>query len=263
MRAVAQGSHFRTCHVWFEQFQSLSELDKLKDQCKGSDCIIIHGNGTKLEAGGARSSAQGSLITDLTNADGQLLELVTKTIRNEINRAERENVEVRYFGSKDLKADDTIIRSFATMYNDMYKQKGITGMELPIKELAAYIESGQLLISCAEIDGKQMVFHSYVHGNSCSRLLHSCSEFRVVDNAAKNAIGRANKYLHFKDFQHLRALGVERYDWGGVSSFMNPNGIDKFKMSFGAEPTEYFNVTVPVTFKYRLCIMMDRVLHGR
>lgn len=29
---------------------------------------------------------------------------------------------------------------------------------------------------------------------------------------------------------------------GGISSYSNPNGIDKFKMSFGGEYRKYFNV---------------------
>ena len=42
------------------------------------------------------------------------------------------------------------------------------------------------------------------------------------------------------------------YDWGGLSSFDNPNGIDTFKMSFGGEKVIYYDETVIKSFKYKL-----------
>lgn len=59
----------------------------------------------------------------------------------------------------------------------------------------------------------------------------------MADSAMRNAIGRANKYLHWHDWLLLKNIGVIEYDWGGIASYDNPNGIDKFKMSFG-ESTE-------------------------
>lgn len=263
MRATAYGSHFKTCHVWFEQFDSCEDLNRLKSECKGIDCIIIHANNRLLEANGIYSSRQQSLISDLTQTDDQLLDLMTKTIRNEINRAERENVEIKCYSSAQLKEDDAIIAAFSKMYREMYGQKGMAGIELPVKELGAYIEMQQLLITSAIIDGEPVVFHAYVFGEGNSRFLQSCSEFRVADNATRNAIGRANKYLHFRDFQNLRSKGVERYDWGGIQSLSEPNGIDKFKMAFGAEPIVYYNVTMPMTFKYRIYDKMISLSHGK
>ena len=33
-----------------------------------------------------------------------------------------------------------------------------------------------------------------------------------------------------------------RYDWGGISDFDNPNGIDEFKLKFGGDKITYYNV---------------------
>ena len=147
------------------------------------------------------------------------------------------------------------------MYHEMYEQKGLRGRELPIKELTGYLKANQLLISCASISGKPVVFHSYVYGEGNSRLLHSCSEFRTEDNETRNAIGRANKYLHWRDFQHLRTMGVKRYDWGGISSLSEPNGIDKFKMSFGAEPVVYYNISSSLSLRYKLYLIACSLFH--
>ena len=208
---------------------------------------------------GAYSIKQQSLVSDLSLSDSQLLCLMTKTIRNEINRAEREKVEISFFSNESDCLD--VLDDFSKMYHEMYEQKDMDGMELPKKELAGYIKANQLIISCARIDGEPMVFHSYVFGEENARLLHSCSEFRTEDNETRNAIGRANKYLHWRDFQHLRTMGVKRYDWGGISSLSEPNGIDKFKLSFGAEPVVYYNISSPLSLRYKLYLIACSLFH--
>lgn len=255
MRSVAYGSHFKTCHIWFEQFSSNEDLSRLKQECFGNDCLVVHANEIPLVTG---SIKQESLFSDLYMSDSQLLSLMTKTIRNEINRAERENVEVEYYSNESDCFE--VLNAFSKMYREMYEQKGLKGIELPVKELSGYIKAKQLLISCAKIDGKPIVFHSYVYGDRNSRLLHSCSEFRTEDNATRNAIGRANKYLHWRDMLYLKNNAVMNYDWGGVSSLSNPNGIDQFKLSFGATPLVYFNFTIPLTIKYKVYSFLSHIL---
>lgn len=180
----------------------------------------------------------------------------SSTTKNEIRRAEREGVNVTFYTSEDINSDDGALIRMALLYTNMYAEKGMNGMELPIKELLAYAKNGCLLISVASIDGAETVFHSYVVYEGKSRLLHSCSEFRVADNAMRNAIGRANKYLHFKDMEYLASLGGDSYDWGGISSSTEPNGIDKFKMSFGGDPVKYYNIRCANSLKQKL---IDRI----
>lgn len=67
-----------------------------------------------------------------------------------------------------------------------------------------------------------MVYHSYLTDGYHSSFLHSCSEFRVADKAMRNAIGRANKYLHWNDWLYLKHSGIIEYDWSGISSYENP-----------------------------------------
>lgn len=250
MRTTACGSHFKTCHIWFENIESLDMLRSLRNECKGSDCLVIHGNNTKLDR--YRPSEQTTLITDLSVPTDCLFSITTKTVRNEINRAEREKVEIEQYPSDFLDKHPDILEKFSSMYQSMYEQKGINGKELPLKELKAYMDNNQLLVTAAKIDGKSVVFHSYVFGEENSRLLHSCSEFRESDNERRNAIGRANKFLHWNDYGTLQTLGVKTYDWGGISSVDNPNGIDRFKLSFGGKPVTYYNITVPISLKYSL-----------
>jgi hypothetical protein len=62
----------------------------------------------------------------------------------------------------------------------------------------------------------------------------------------------ANKYLHLRDMEYLQDLCVTVYDWGGISSSSEPNGIDKFKMSFGGHPVRYYNITWGHSVKQKL-----------
>ena len=205
------------------------------------------------------SELQRTLITDL---DVDLIEnppTITKTIKNEINRSMKEGVEVKLFDSKQLKSSPEIIKEYAEMYHEMYKQKGIKAV-LSFKDINALIDSEAYMMTVAYVNGKASVYHTYVVDGENARLSTSCSDFRVQDKQIKNAIGRANKYLHWKDFELLQQRGVKVYDWGGISDFDNPNGIDVFKMSFGGERQEYYNIIVYNTFKSKLLRGIKRLI---
>lgn len=63
-------------------------------------------------------------------------------------------------------------------------------------------------MSVAYTDGKPSVFHTYVLAGEIARLYQSCSEFRFDGNAHRNAISRANRYLHWKDMLSLRIVDI-------------------------------------------------------
>ena len=234
-RYVVKGKHFSTMHVWFE-----NGPDKFTG---GYDKLIVHANPTEehvLFCKKCCCKQQETLISDLTLSEAELWSKTTKTVRNEINRAMRENVKIVIFQSKDI--TDEILNSFSVMYREMYEEKGMSSQSLPINELKTYAENSDLVVSVAYIENKPVVYHSYIKDLSHSRFLHSCSEFRVADNAMRNAIGRANKLLHWNDWIALKNLGIKEYDWGGISSFESPNGIDQFKMAFGGEYRKYYNL---------------------
>lgn len=107
-------------------------------------------------------------------------------------------------------------------------------------------------MSVAYTDGKPSVFYTYVLAGEIARLYQSCSEFRFDGNAHRNAISRANRYLHWKDMLELKDRGYRTYDWGGVGSLENPGGIDKFKMGFGGDGVTLYNAKVPVSLEAKI-----------
>ncbi|WP_242886157.1 hypothetical protein [Faecalibacterium sp. BCRC 81149] len=40
----------------------------------------------------------------------------------------------------------------------------------------------------------------------------------------------------------LKEMGVKEYDWGGIASCDEPNGIDRFKMPFGGRYNEDYKL---------------------
>lgn len=233
---LVKSKHFITKHIWFD-----TECEKIMGG--GADKLIIHGvpiMKNRVGRFGCMPIPQETLISDLSLTEENLWGLTTKTVRNEINRSKRENTEIKIYEGKEI--SDAILGEFNRIYHAMYEEKGMPGHYLPINELKVYAANDALVITTAIIDNRTVVYHSYITDKLHSRFLHSCSEFRVADNAMKNAIGRANKYLHWNDWLYLKQIGVKEYDWGGISSYESPNGIDKFKMSFGGKYRKYYNL---------------------
>ena len=248
---IVKGKHFSTKHIWFE-----TKIDNIGG---GYDKLLIHGiSQCDVALKDCISCEQETLISDLSCSEDELRAKMTKTIKNEINRCVRENVVAKSYEGQAI--TDDLLSEFATMYHEMYEEKEIHGHYLPISELKEYAKQKALIITTAEINNKVVVYHSYIKDDLHSRFLQSCSEFRVADSAMRNAIGRANKYLHWHDWLLLKNVGVIEYDWGGIASYDNPNGIDKFKMSFGGEYRKYYNISAVCSLRAKLYTLLRKVL---
>lgn len=243
---VIQGKHLTTNYVWFE-----NASDFLIGG--GYDRLILHANPSKVDHIGkfkCKVSSQDTLITDLSQSEESLWGATTKTVRNEINRSKKENVQVQIFQATTV--SNNLLSEFAQMYQEMYEEKGMPNHVLNTNDLTVYANNNALVVTTAYINEKVVVYHSYIKDSMHARLLHSCSEFRAQDSATRNAIGRANKYLHWNDWLWLKEMGIKEYDWGGIASYDNPNGIDKFKMAFGGVHKKYYNLSCTCSIRARL-----------
>lgn len=214
MQILSKGKLFTTNNVWFENAGSI-DIERMK-----CDKVYINANPVKLSRIGkyqCRAHKQMTLISDLSLPEDELRSVLGKTVRNEINRSRREGVGVKTYRSVEV--NDALLDEFDTMYRKMYAEKGIRSTGLNKRELKAYRDNDALLVSAATIDNTPVVYHSYVFDSIHSRFLHSCSEFRSLDNDTRNSIGRANKYLHWNDWLVLKDMGVKEYDWGGIASY--------------------------------------------
>ena len=113
------------------------------------------------------------------------------------------------------------------------------------------------MLSKAKKDGVD-VYHVYFCGGEESCLCYSVSNYRD-DSSKRNLAGRMNKLLHVKDMQWFKDKGYSLYDWGNISSSDTPNGIDKFKMSFGGDVVTLYNSFVGNSIKGKLLLLAYKI----
>lgn len=189
-----------------------------------------------------------TLISNLTLTQEELLKKCSPTIRNEINRSIKENIIVKFNDSID---------NFIPFYNNFASQKGL--IKNKKNDLTKY--GNNLFISSAFCQNSQLCSHSYIidHNKKRVRLLQSAT-MRFSETIDHNLIGRANKYLHFRDMIYFKEQGLEQYDWGGIAANSTDKsliGINKFKMSFGGEERTEYNYT---STGYNLLISIKKLL---
>lgn len=196
-----------------------------------------------------KSNIAHSCCTDLTQEPGRWLSLMKSNTRNEIRRAERDGCITEV--SRD-------IEKFIELYNSFAREKGLNDI-VTRERLSTYKE---LLITKVSFLGKVLAMHANVinRHDGDAFLLFSCS-VRLDGGIDKQLIGRANRFLHFKDLEYIKSYGCSYYDWSGVC--LDPNDprypIGKFKLSMGGKVIESPTLKTPL---FRLCeVMRNGVVH--
>lgn len=240
---------FRIVDIWF--------AEKIEESVN-ADVVIVHGIQT-IPKGFCINSPFGgkqhSLISDLTVGEDFIWQSLSSKIRNEIRRADKENVDFIHFCSEAISED--LLMEFCDLYGKMYVSKNMI-VKSPYNQLLKYKNTNSLIISAARFEEKNIIFHAYVNDKDNCRLLYSCSNFRN-DDKLKKIIGFANRGLHWFDIKLFIEKKVKYLDWGGISDFEKPNGIDKFKIEFNGAPVTYFNA-VKLSLKGIILCLMKMIL---
>lgn len=202
-----------------------------------------------------------TLLSALDKEEEELLGLINKNVRYEIRRNCKEAVIYKVFTPEELKKSPETVTRFGEMYESMYKSKG-QNATFNRQQFQAYLEKDAIMLTAIYQEDVPIVFHSYIVGEKQVRLLHSVSEFRNGELDA-NLVARANKRLHWDDMCLFKREGKKIYDWGGVSSIENPNGIDAFKFKFGGEPFTYYNAYEGKSLLGKLAVWFMKMKHGK
>ena len=177
-----------------------------------------------------------SCYTDLTQSMDEIAALMKSNTRNEIRRAEREGCT---FSIVESKAE------FIPYYNGFCHDKGLNDFTSESR-MGKY---KKVLMTKATHDNEVLAMHANIldDESKTALLLYSCSR-RLSDNVDRKLIGWGNRFLHYKDLEHLKNLGFEYYDWSGVCT--DPNdprySIGQFKLSFGGRLIESWTVKSPL-----------------
>ncbi len=169
------------------------------------------------------SKGQTSFV-DLSNDMDCILSSMKSNTRNEIRRAIKEGCS--FVVNKDYDC-------FIPFYNEFCKMKGLD-KQTTKEELLRF---NDVIITIAMHNQTTLAMHATVIDKEASvaMLLYSCSA-RLDNCVDKKMIGWGNRYLHFKDFEYFKSMGLKRYDWNGVctdESQPEKFNIGQFKMAFG------------------------------
>lgn len=242
--AVRQVGPLRTAEVWF-------------DQSLGCPVDIVHFRHVDRPIVGTRCTAEYTLDIDLTADCEALIAVIKERTRTAIHRAERDDVATNFW----RRPDDTVLQELCIFYNRFAQQKRLPSIKQA--QLRTLLQSGLLSVSNAVApSGEVLVWHSYVCAHERARLLHTASLFRnCCSSTQRNAIGRANRYLIFKDMLAFKSIGLRIYDFGGWYQG-NENSellrINRFKQEFGGKVEIGYNCELALTRLGKCVVMLKR-----
>ncbi len=245
---VTRSRWLRTGEVWFDEDPSGERVD----------VIVFRQRSQPVD--GARCTVFHSLEVDLTPDPDAILARMTKDTRYEIRRAaDKDKVVAKCWFSNSGEALDR----FCEFYDRFAAGKGLGPARRPY--LKSMAEAGVLDLSLATSpDGAELVWHAYYRSNGRVRLQHSASLFREgADNAFRNLVGRANRFLHWDDMLRFKREGVTTYDWGGWYEGTEDQDrlrINQFKEEFGGQVVKTYNCVQVVSAKGRLVLATGRLL---
>ena len=102
-----KGRFLKSLHVWASD--KLSKID-----LRGMDVLILRGSPNLIDIKKTVANVEKlyTLVSDLTETEDEIRKKMTKTVKNEINRAKREQTIIRIYSSEQLKSDRNILKDF-------------------------------------------------------------------------------------------------------------------------------------------------------
>lgn len=210
------------------------------------DILIFRSRPTPLDS--AECAPFQSLVSDLTPEPDVLMSRFGGTNRYKVKRAESKDELTFEFMTEAAPPLD----EFCSFYDDFAAQKKLPASYR--RGLEAACAARQLVLTSASRGAGRVVWHAYVRSQSTAALLHSASHFRDKEGIDRALVGRANRWLHWKDMLAFKAIGIARYDWGGMfddESVAEQASVNNFKREFGGVPVQTYNCTLAQTLRGR------------
>ena len=218
---------------------------------KGVDVVRYVQTSTPIP--GSKPVAFYTVLVDLRKDSQSLLTYCRNNTRYEIVRAgERDNLDCCWW----RKVDSTTLKTFCDFFDRSAVIKGQPRVSRA--RLRTLVRSDVLDLSVARSQGHDLVWHAHLIVNERVRLLESASLFRGSDDSEyKKLVGRANRYLHWRDMLRFQAEGALVYDFGGwTPAATHPEiiGINRFKEGFGGQIVQNYLSQAAVTFRGKVAL---------
>jgi hypothetical protein len=209
---------------------------------------------------GARTAPFLTMVTDLSLPDDAITEKFGKDCRYKIRRADsKDGLRMEFITDPASRLTD-----FCAFYDAFAAQKSLWTCDH--QWLHAACNAGQLVLTSASRNDEPLVWHAYLTSGTAAWLQYTGSCYRDRDNDYRALVGRANRWLHWREMLQFKAMGIKRYDWGGLfedESIPENAGINRFKKDFGGQPVRTYDCTVPVTLKGRIWLPLREAWQRR
>lgn len=240
MISYSSRSGIRYQEVWFDE-PVATGLDILVARQRAS-CPV-----------GVEGEAFHTIAIDLCQDQDQIFGAIDKDTRYEIRRAEKSD----QLSIQLLNDPLDYLKEFCNFYNEFAAAKGL--QQIALARLTQMTNAGHFVLSRVDLEQHSLVWHAYYCVAGRARLLYSASQFRGKESGLRGLIGRANRYLHWRDILEFKMAGYRIYDLGG----WNPDGaedvekqrINSFKEGFGGRRVVEYNFTCPISTKGRLAML--------
>ena len=189
---------------------------------------------------GARSRETHTLLVDLTPSPDQLLARMDQKTALKINAAlAKDHLAWERGDARDAKTLNEVER----LWNEFAAAHKSPPLERDWFDKIA--EAGNLNLSAAkDPTGQTLAYHLVLLTRQRARQLIAISPYRALPDAAwRNAVSRANCFIHWKNFLDFRTRGIPFFDWGGWymgTTNIQYLGINRFKQSFGGRIVREF-----------------------
>jgi hypothetical protein len=159
-----------------------------------------------------------------------------------------------------------VLDGFEEVYSRFAAMKGLPPLDRPFLDQLA--KDGALELSIAKTPaGKGLAYHVYYCSPARSCLLHAASLYQLQsDSAARNTMGRANRYLFWHDIMRHKERGLKLFDFGGWYPGTTDHArleINRFKEGYGGRVVREYDCEQITSFRGWLLLtaadLWDRV----
>lgn len=215
---------------------------------------IIRYNQWLTPVAGATCTPVSTIAVNLWRSTDELLSKMKDGARYKIRRAgAKDELSYEFWNDGNSEA----IMRFADHFDRCAALKHIPGASL--KRLWILARNGALDVSFVRDKfGELLAANSYIVTPSRVRILHTGASFRATTDQIRRAlIGRANRYLYWRDMLRFREAGVRIFDFGGYytgSQDEEKLRVNDFKAQFAGDILHEFNCERAVTLKGEVAI---------
>ncbi len=213
----------------------------------GVDIVVYRQRETPIAD--AKTTPFLTMVTDLSVTEDAITERFGKDCRYKIRRAEtKDGLRMEFLTDPESRLDE-----FCEFYDAFARQKAVAPSYH--QWLLAACKARQLVLTSASQNAETLVWHAYLISGRAAWLQYTGSCFRNRENDYRALVGRANRWLHWKEMLRFKEMEIRRYDWGGLfedESVPENAGINKFKKDFGGQPVRTYDCTLPVTLRGRI-----------